>query len=81
MRKLRTVNAVNDDIKQLVRIELARRNMSQKQLAEQIGVSQQYLSDILRNASKGKIPDVWHNIFEEFGWHIVVVDKNGDEVK
>lgn len=75
------MEVMNQEIRRLVRVELAKRGMKQGELAERIGVSPQYLSDVLRDLSKGKMPDVWRDILKEFGWQLKIIDENGDEVK
>jgi len=69
---------MNEKIREAVRIELARRNSNQAALAEKVGVSPQYLSDIMRGKS-GNVPAVWSRIFEELGLSLIAVkdDKPG----
>ncbi|MEK9198834.1 helix-turn-helix domain-containing protein [Ureibacillus sp. FSL E2-3493] len=42
-----------EDIGALVRAELFKRKMSQKELAEMVGISNAYLSDIIRGRKDG----------------------------
>jgi len=62
---------VNERIRQAVRIELARRDSNQAKLAKQVGVSPQYVSDVMR-ARAGNVPEVWQRIFDELGLELVV---------
>lgn len=66
---------MNERIRQAVRIELARRNTNQANLADKVGVSRQYLSDIMRGKS-GNVPAVWARIFEELGLELVTQTKD-----
>lgn len=66
------MEAVNEKIREAVRVELARRNSNQAALAEKVGVSPQYLSDVMRGKS-GNVPAVWSRIFEELGLNLVAV--------
>jgi len=65
---------MNNTIRQQIRLELSKRDMSQSQLAADIGVSRQYLSNIMRGVS-GNIPSVWNRIFDVFGLELVVQPK------
>ena len=65
---------VNERIREAVRIELARRASNQAQLAEKVGVSPQYVSDVMR-ARAGNVPAVWQRIFDELDLDLVVVPK------
>ena len=65
---------VNERIREAVRIELARRASNQAQLAEKVGVSPQYVSDVMR-ARAGNVPAVWQRIFDELELDLVVLPK------
>lgn len=62
---------MNDVIRQQVRDELAKRDMNQSQLAAKIGVSRQYLSNVLRGVS-GKTPSIWQQLLDELDLELVV---------
>ena len=66
-----SMEAVNDRIREAVRIELARRASNQAELAEKVGVSKQYISDVMR-ARAGKVPAVWQRILDELDLDLVV---------
>lgn len=66
---------VNDKIREAVRIELARRNTNQARLADRIGVSRQYLSDVMRGKA-GHVPAVWQKILDDLGLEIAVLAKD-----
>ncbi len=65
---------VNESIRQAVRIELARRDSNQARLAEKIGVSKQYINNVMR-ARAGNVPAVWQRILDELGLELVVRPK------
>ena len=69
------MTTVNARIRQAVRIELARRDSTQAQLAEKVGVSRQYINNVMR-ARTGNVPTVWQRIFDELGLELVVRPKS-----
>lgn len=71
-----SMELVNERIRQAVRVELAKRNTNQAKLAEEIGVSRQYLSDIMRGKS-GNVPDVWERIFNALSLELSAGPKDG----
>jgi transcriptional regulator with XRE-family HTH domain len=66
---------MNKDIRENVRIEMLRRDLTQTQLAEAIGVSRQYLSKLLHGHVDGGL-DTWERIFEKVGLELVVKPKD-----
>lgn len=69
---------MNDSIREAVRVELARRRSTQARLADEVGVSRQYISDIMSGKS-GNVPSVWSRIFEQLGLELIVVPKANRE--
>lgn len=65
---------MNDRIREAVRVELARRRSNQTRLAQQVGVTPQYISDIMSGKS-GNVPTVWGRIFDELGLELTVKPK------
>ena len=65
---------VNDKVRQAVRIELARRDSNQAKLADRIGVSRQYVSDVMRGKA-GRVPAVWQKILDDLDLEVVVRPK------
>lgn len=65
---------MNDHIREAVRVELARRRSNQTRLAQQVGVTPQYISDIMSGKS-GNVPSVWGRIFDELGLELTVKSK------
>ena len=68
------MGTVNDRIREAVRVELARRASNQAELAEKVGVSKQYISDVMR-ARAGKVPAVWQRILDELDLELVVTKR------
>lgn len=68
------MGTVNERIREAVRVELARRASNQAQLADKVGVSKQYISDVMR-ARAGNVPAVWQRILDELDLDLVVVPK------
>ena len=66
---------VNDHIRQEIRVELARRNMKQTQLAEEIGRSRQQLSAVMQGQA-GNLPDIWERIFDKLDLELIPVPKD-----
>jgi transcriptional regulator with XRE-family HTH domain len=55
-------------------MELNKRNMSQSQLAAKIGVSRQYMSNIMRGIS-GNVPGVWEKTLDALDLELVAQPK------
>jgi transcriptional regulator with XRE-family HTH domain len=68
------INAMNNEIRKAVRIELAKRDMNQTELAEALGMSKQHLNRAL-SGDLGKLPPVWAKILDYLGLELVVVPK------
>ncbi len=66
-----SMDTVNDSIRQAVRVELAKRDQKQIQLAERVGVTRQYLNDVLRGKS-ALVPAVWQRILDDLDLELVV---------
>ena len=65
------MDIVNARIREAVRMELARRETNQAQLAEKVGVSRQYVNNVMR-ARAGNVPEVWQRILDELDLELVV---------
>jgi transcriptional regulator with XRE-family HTH domain len=71
--------AVNDEIRRAIRVELARRDLQQKDLAQLTGLSPQHISDLLRGRS-GNLAEGWEKIFEALGLQLAATPKEpGDK--
>ena len=70
-----------DVIREAVRVELARRQMSQTELAEQVGTSRQHLSKAMTGGSS-ELPKLWKDALDVLGLELVVKPERssgGDE--
>lgn len=65
---------MNRQIREAIRVELAKRNETQAALARRIGVTRQYLSDIMRGKA-GNVSEVWQKVLDDLGLELVVVPK------
>jgi transcriptional regulator with XRE-family HTH domain len=65
---------MNEQIRKAVRVELVRRDMQQKDLAERTGMSQQHVSALLTGRS-GNLPGGWEKIFDALDLELEVVTK------
>lgn len=72
---------MNGQIRQMVNIELAKRDIKQVDLASKLGMKRQYLSEML-NGNIAAIPKSWQKVFEELELEFLVVPKKRvDEIK
>jgi ribosome-binding protein aMBF1 (putative translation factor) len=70
--------AMTDKIKEAVRVELARRDMSQVELAKKIERTPQQVNNVIRGES-AKLPEVWEDILNALGLELTVVPKAPDK--
>jgi ribosome-binding protein aMBF1 (putative translation factor) len=66
--------AMTDKIREAIRIELARRDMSQVDLAKKVKRTPQQINNVVRGES-AKLPDVWSDIFDALGLELTVQPK------
>lgn len=66
------MNAMTDDVREAVRIEMAKRNWRQKDLAGDTGVSKQYLSQML-SGKAANTPDAWAKVLTSLGLRLIAV--------
>ena len=59
---LSMIVTMNDQIRQMVRVELAKRDVKQVTLAEKVEVSRQYLNELMRGKA-GLMNPTWEKIF------------------
>lgn len=65
---------VNDDIRRAIRVELAKRDMNQSDLAKQIGRTRQHVSAAIRG-DIGKLPKIWQDILDGLDLELVVRER------
>lgn len=66
------MKTMTDDVREAVRIEMAKRNWRQKDLAESTGVSKQYLSQML-NGKAANTPNTWERVLSSLGLKLIAV--------
>jgi transcriptional regulator with XRE-family HTH domain len=62
------------EIRERVRLELMRRDITQTAIAARVGVSRQHLSRMLRGHEDGRV-DTWRRILNELGLELRAVPK------
>lgn len=66
---------MTDDIRRAVRVELAKRDFSQAELARQLGMAPQYLSNMMRG-KVSRMPEAWQKVLDALGLELVAVPKD-----
>lgn len=65
---------MNEGIRRAVRVSLAERDMTQSDLAAEIGVTPQYVSRIMQG-QVGKVPEAWQKILDALDLELVAIPK------
>jgi ribosome-binding protein aMBF1 (putative translation factor) len=65
---------MTEQIREAVRVELAKRKWSQSELARRIDKTPQFISQIM-GSERGDVPDYWQSIFDELGLELTVKNK------
>lgn len=68
------MNTMTEGIREAVRIELARRDWNRTRLADETGLSRQYISELM-GGKAGNLSLAWQRIFDELGLEVVVQPK------
>lgn len=63
---------MTDDVREAVRVQMAKRNWRQKDLASDTGVSKQYLSQML-SGKAANTPDAWEKVLSSLGLRLIAV--------
>jgi ribosome-binding protein aMBF1 (putative translation factor) len=66
---------MTEEIREAVRVELAKRKWSQSELARRIDKTPQFISQIM-GSERGDVPDYWQSIFDALGLELTVVPKS-----
>ncbi len=66
------MKGMNDDVREAVRIELARRKWRQNDLAAHTQLSKQHISQLMTGKTRD-VPDAWSRIFKTLGLKVIVV--------
>lgn len=67
---------MNDKIRHAIKVELARRSMTQTDLANALGISKQHVNRAL-SGDLGKVPPIWARILDHLGLELTVRSKAG----
>jgi ribosome-binding protein aMBF1 (putative translation factor) len=78
--KICIMMTMTEQIREAVRIELAKRKWSQSELARRIDKTPQFISQIM-GSERGDVPDYWQSIFDELGLELTVIPKSMDATK
>lgn len=66
------MSLMTDEIREAVRVELARKNWNRAKLADEAGVSRQFISEML-NGRAANVPPSWDKVFSLLGLKLTVV--------
>ena len=66
---------MNDQIRKVVSIELAKRGMNQADLADKLNISKQHLSRMVMGKSSG-LPKTWEKVLDELELNLLVVPRS-----
>jgi transcriptional regulator with XRE-family HTH domain len=69
-------HSMTDEIRHAVKVELAKKRLTQAQLAEQIGVTPQHFSRMMQGVSSN-VPDAWQKVLDKLGLELTVKQKEG----
>lgn len=69
-----SMDAMNPRIRRAVRVALAEREMNQSDLAKELGMKPQYVSNLL-TGQVGRIPSAWQKVLDHLGLELVAVKK------
>src|SRR5690606_1717612 len=69
-----SMDHMNEGIRRAVRVSLAERDMTQSDLAAEIGVTPQYVSRIMQG-QVGKVPEAWQKILDALDLELVAIPK------
>ena len=65
---------MTDEIRHAVKVTLAKRKLTQWELAEKIGITPQHLSRMMQG-ERSNVPEAWQKVFNELGLELVVKPK------
>ena len=68
------MNAMTEEIRKAVRVALAERDWNKSKLADEAGVSRQFVSEMMRGP-KGDLQESWQKIFDALGLELKVGPK------
>jgi transcriptional regulator with XRE-family HTH domain len=62
---------MTDSVREAVRIELAKRDWNRTKLAEETGLSRQYISELM-SGKAGVLSPAWQRVFDKLGLELVL---------
>ena len=65
---------MNEQIRESVRVALAKKDMSQTELAEKVGATRQQVNQFIRGKG-GNVHTLWQKMLDELGLELVVKEK------
>ncbi len=65
---------MTNSIREIIRVELARRDWNKSKLADESGLSRQYVSELM-GGKAGNLSEAWQRIFDTLGLEVVVQPK------
>ena len=65
---------MNDQIRRVVNIELAKRDISKTELADKLGIKKQYLSNMVAG-KVATLPKSWERLFSELELEFLVIPR------
>lgn len=65
---------MTDKVREAIRIELARRNWNKTRLAEETGLSRQYISELMAGKA-GSLSPAWGKVLDALGLELTVKPK------
>lgn len=65
---------MTDSVREAIRIELAKRNWNRTKLAEETGLSRQYISELM-GGKAGVLSPAWQRVFDKLGLELVLQPK------
>lgn len=68
------MDTVTEKLRETIRIEMARRNWNKTRLAEETGLSRQYISELM-SGKAGNLTEAWQRIFDVLGLELTVKPK------
>ncbi len=68
------MTTMTDELRAHLRAELARRKIRQRELAEELGMSRTYLSNLL-NGQRGQVSEKWQRLLDYLGLELALKTK------
>lgn len=65
---------MNEKIRHTIKVELAKRSMTQTDLARALGISKQHVNRAL-TGDLGKVPPIWERILDQLELELTVTEK------